>query len=100
MTAAVRADLDDRFTSMKPERPEAKHNRSDISRADCAWCVTAIDWGWSIEDTATRLLEGSRKARENGQGYALTTAGNAAAPWSAGSSARRNSTFDSRPAPP
>ena len=41
--------------------------------------MTAIDWGWSIEDTAARLLEESSKARENGQGYAITTARNAAA---------------------
>ena len=41
--------------------------------------MTAIDWGFSIEDTAVRLLEESGRARENGQRYALDTVGNAAA---------------------
>jgi hypothetical protein len=53
--------------------------RPDISRADFAWCMTAIDWGWSVDETAARLLEESQKARENGQRYALDTATNAAA---------------------
>jgi hypothetical protein len=51
----------------------------DISRADFAWCMTAIDWGWSVDDTAARLMEESGKAQENGEGYALATARNAAA---------------------
>ena len=41
--------------------------------------MTAIDWGWSVEDAAKRLMEESSKAQENGEGYALTTAKNAAA---------------------
>jgi hypothetical protein len=41
--------------------------------------MAAIDWGWSIEDTAARLLEESTKAQENGAGFALQTARNAAA---------------------
>ena len=41
--------------------------------------MTAIDWGWSIEDTAKRLMDESTKARENGDNYALMTAQNAAA---------------------
>jgi hypothetical protein len=41
--------------------------------------MTAIDWGWSIEETARRLLQESTKAQENGEKYALTTARNAAA---------------------
>ena len=41
--------------------------------------MTAIDWGWSIEATAARLMEESSKAQENGEGYALMTAQNAAA---------------------
>lgn len=53
--------------------------KPDISRADFTWAMTAIDWGWSIEDTAKRLLQESAKARENGEGYALATAQNAAA---------------------
>lgn len=51
----------------------------DISRADFTWCMTAITWGHSIEATAERLMEESAKAKENGERYALMTAGNAAA---------------------
>jgi hypothetical protein len=51
----------------------------DISRADFTFCMTAIDWGWSIEDTAARLMEESTKAKENGERYAQLTAQNAAA---------------------
>jgi hypothetical protein len=51
--------------------------------ADFAWCMTAIDWGWSIEDTAAKLVEVSEKARERvrlkDEGYALITTQNAAA---------------------
>jgi len=54
-------------------------DRPDVSRADFTWCMTAIDWGWSVEDAAARLLEESEKARENGERYALETARNAAA---------------------
>lgn len=54
-------------------------DRPDISRADFTWCMTAIDWGWSVEDVAARLAEESEKARENGERYALETARNAAA---------------------
>jgi hypothetical protein len=38
-----------------------------------------LDWGWSVEAVASRLMEESAKARENGQQYALLTATNAAA---------------------
>jgi hypothetical protein len=41
--------------------------------------MTALDWGWNIEETATRLMEVSSKARENGERYAALTAQNAAA---------------------
>ena len=51
----------------------------DVSRADFTWCMTALDWGHSVEDVAGRLMEESAKARENGQAYALLTATNAAA---------------------
>ena len=54
-------------------------DKPDISRADFTWCMTAIDWGHSPEDTASRLMEESAKARENGERYALDTALNAAA---------------------
>ena len=51
--------------------------------ADFTWCVTAIDWGWPIEETAIKLPEVSEKARERVQtgdeGYPLITAQNAAA---------------------
>lgn len=51
----------------------------DISRADFTWCMTAIDWGHGVEETAARLMEESTKAQENGPQYALVTATNAAA---------------------
>ena len=58
-------------------------NGPDRSMADFIWCMTAIDWGWSIEDTAAKLPEVSEKARERVQfrdeGYPLITAQNAAA---------------------
>lgn len=50
----------------------------DISRADFSFCMTAIDWGWSVEETAARLIEMSGKAQQNGEGYATLTARNAA----------------------
>jgi hypothetical protein len=59
--------------------PVHQGDRPDVSRADFTWCMTALDWGWSIEDTAARLLEQSSKARENGEGYAVLTTQNAAA---------------------
>ena len=40
--------------------------------------MTAIDWGWGVEETAKRLMEESVKARENGERYALRTATRAA----------------------
>jgi len=52
--------------------------RPDISRADFTWCRTAIEWGWSVKETASRLMELSSKAREDGQRYALRTATRAA----------------------
>jgi hypothetical protein len=51
----------------------------DISRADFVWCMTALDWGWSADQTAARLMEESRKAQENGEAYAARTVRNAAA---------------------
>lgn len=63
------------------DRAPKAHNQDkpDISRADFAWCMTAIDWGYGVEETAARLMEESGKAQENGQGYAMETAANAAA---------------------
>ena len=51
----------------------------DISRADFTWSMTALDWGHSAEDTASKLMEVSRKAQENGERYANLTVQNAAA---------------------
>ena len=59
--------------------PAREGDRPDISRADFTFCLLAIDWGWSVEETAARLMQESSKARENGEGYALRTAQNAAA---------------------
>jgi hypothetical protein len=53
--------------------------RPDISRADFTFCLLALDWGWGVEETAGRLMHESGKASENGEAYALRTAGNAAA---------------------
>jgi hypothetical protein len=53
--------------------------RPDISKADFTFCMTAIDWGWSVEETAQRLMQESTKAQKNGEKYALTTSRNAAA---------------------
>lgn len=58
--------------------PARDGNRPDISRADFTFSLLAIDWGWSIEETAARLMQESSKAKENGEAYALRTAQNAA----------------------
>ena len=63
--------------------PRLQGNGPDRSMADYNWCMIAIDWGWSIDDTAQKLPEVSEKARERVQlrdaGYPLITAQNAAA---------------------
>jgi hypothetical protein len=41
--------------------------------------LIALDWGFSVEETAARLMDESTKAKENGERYALLTAQNAAA---------------------
>jgi hypothetical protein len=51
----------------------------DISKADFVWCMTAITWGWTVDETKNRLMEESTKAQENGERYADVTARNAAA---------------------
>lgn len=55
----------------------------DRSMADFFWCMMAAQRGWSIEETASKLLEVSAKAQERArlhdEGYALVTAQNAAA---------------------
>jgi RepB DNA-primase from phage plasmid len=50
----------------------------DISRADFVFCMTAISWGWSVDETKERLMEESAKAQANGERYAELTARNAA----------------------
>jgi hypothetical protein len=56
------------------------HGKSgpDVSRADFVWCMTALDWGHGIDETANQLMELSAKAQQNGERYALRTATNAA----------------------
>ena len=41
--------------------------------------MMALEWGFSIDETAGKLMEVSAKAKENGERYALRTAQNAAA---------------------
>ena len=50
----------------------------DISRADFVFCMTAITWGWSVDETKERLMEESTKAQANGERYADLTTRNAA----------------------
>jgi hypothetical protein len=63
--------------------PRRDGSGPDQSMADFNWCMIAIDWGFSIEETAAKLPEVSEKARERVQlrdeGYPLITAQNAAA---------------------
>lgn len=62
------------------QAPPAKSgDRPDISRADFTFCLLAIDWGWSVEETAARLMQESSKAQQEGERYAERTARNAAA---------------------
>ena len=58
--------------------PRNAEGEPDRSNADFVWCMTAIDWGWSVEDTAARLAELSAKA-EQWEHYAMLTATKAAA---------------------
>ena len=63
--------------------PSRDGSGPDRSMADYNWCMIAIDWGWSIEDTALKLPEVSEKAHERvrlrDEGYPMITAQNAAA---------------------
>jgi hypothetical protein len=63
--------------------PSLQGDGPDRSMADFSWCMTAIDWGWTVEDTAAKLPAVSSKAAERVRlkdaGYALITAQNAAA---------------------
>ena len=57
---------------------KAPRNRDDSgpdrSRADYVWCMIAISWGHGVDDTAARLPQESRKAREEGLSYTMQTA--------------------------
>jgi hypothetical protein len=44
---------------------------------DFVWCMTALTWGWSTDETADRLMEESGKARANGRAYVDLTVRNA-----------------------
>jgi hypothetical protein len=62
------------------DEPKARGGEHpDISRADFTWCVTAIDWGHSIDHVSSQLMEESAMARANGQQCGLITAANAVA---------------------
>jgi hypothetical protein len=56
----------------------SEENGPDRSRADFVWCMTAITWGFGVDDTAEHLMEESTKAQANGRDYAKLTARNAA----------------------
>ena len=64
---------------LKGAPPIHRGTRPDISKADFVWCMIAIQWGWSVDETARRLMHESAKARENGPRYALLTAQKATA---------------------
>jgi hypothetical protein len=55
-----------------------KEGRPDRSKADYTFCVLAIDWGWSVEETVARLLQESGKAQAEGERYAMRTVQRAA----------------------
>jgi len=63
--------------------PSREGDGPDRSMADFFWCMMAAQRGWSIAETAGKLLEVSAKAQERhrlrDEGYALITAQNAAA---------------------
>jgi hypothetical protein len=59
--------------------PARDGHEHDASRADFTFCLLASDWGWTVEQTAARLMQESAKAQEDGEDYALRTARAAAA---------------------
>jgi hypothetical protein len=69
-----------RCLAMAPLSKE--HGGPDRSSADFDWCKQAARFGWSVDETANKLLEVSEKARERkglgDPGYARITAQNAA----------------------
>jgi hypothetical protein len=50
----------------------------DRSKADYFWCFLAIQWGWTVEATAERLMELSEKAQRRDDDYVLRTSRRAA----------------------
>ena len=54
-------------------------DRPDVSRADFTFCLLALDWGWSAEETCGHLMEHSTKARVHGERYVRLTVQRAAA---------------------
>lgn len=54
-------------------------NKPDISRADFFYAMLCAQRGWDIPEIASRLMEQSGKAKENGERYAQLTAENAMA---------------------
>ncbi len=69
-----------RALALVPSKPDGS---KDCKPADLQFCIWAIQRGWSIEETAARLLEVSPQARERrkfkGETYAIRTAQKAAA---------------------
>jgi hypothetical protein len=63
--------------------PNHEGSGPDPSMADFVWCMVAAQRGWTIQETANKLLEVSARAQERArlhvEGYALITAQNAAA---------------------
>lgn len=56
----------------------------DISRADFMWCLMAAQRGHGVDAIATKLMDVSSKAAENGTNYACVTAENAVATYERG----------------
>ena len=56
----------------------------DISRADFVWCMTAITWGWSVDETAERLMEESPRRGRTARATPDSPPAMPRWPWSAG----------------
>ena len=61
-------------------KPNMTGDGLDLSGVDFVWCMTAVTWGFAVNDTAEMLLQVSQHARHpsNGKEYAERTARNAA----------------------
>ncbi len=51
--------------------PAREGGRPAISRADFTFCLLALDWGWSVAETAARLLQESGKAPKGLSAFCL-----------------------------